>query len=80
MANVGLYRADAEGAAVGARRALPLEVILAKARALSDGEVIDAKLISYGTFLLYDLKVLATTGDVSELYFYARSGVQVQAR
>lgn len=66
--------------AVGSKRALPLDVILAKAHGLTSGEVIDAKLISYRSFLLYDLKVLATTGDVSELYFYARSGEQVQTR
>jgi hypothetical protein len=66
--------------AVHAQRALPLDVILAKARAVTTGQVIDAKLIGYRNFLLYDLKVLATTGDVSELYFYARSGVQVQTR
>jgi len=66
--------------AVHAQRALPLDVILAKARAVTTGQVIDAKLIGYRNFLLYDLKVLATTGDVRELYFYARSGVQVQTR
>jgi len=66
--------------AVHAQRALPLDVILAKARAVTNAQVIDAKLIGYGNFLLYDLKVLAETGDVGDLYFYARSGVQVQTR
>jgi hypothetical protein len=66
--------------AVHDQRALPLDVILARARAVTSGQIIDARLIGYRNFLLYDLKVLATTGDVSELYFYARSGVQVQTR
>jgi len=66
--------------AVHSQRALPLDAILARARAVTNGQVINARLIGYRNFLLYDLKVLGTTGDVSELYFYARSGVQVQTR
>jgi len=66
--------------AVHSQRALPLDEILARARTVTTGQVINARLIGYRNFLLYDLKVLGTTGDVSELYFYARSGVQVQTR
>jgi hypothetical protein len=31
-------------------------------------------------FLLYELKVLEATGDVVDLYFYARSGEVVRAQ
>ena len=66
--------------AVRTRRALPLEQIVARAQQLSDGQVIDARLISLRGFLLYELKVLETTGDVVDLYFYARSGEVVRAQ
>jgi hypothetical protein len=68
-----------EGAlqAVKANRALPLEDILTRARLVADGEIIDAQLIQVRRILLYEIKVLGKSGDVSELYFYARSGALV---
>jgi hypothetical protein len=66
--------------AVRSQRALPLEQIVARAQQFSDGQVIDARLISVRGFLLYELKVLETTGDVVDLYFYARSGEVVRAQ
>jgi uncharacterized membrane protein YkoI len=66
--------------AVTSRRAVPLDLVLARARLFADGEVVDARLITYRGFLLYELKILATTGDVSDIYFYARSGEQVKTQ
>jgi hypothetical protein len=63
---------------VRAQRALPLEDIMARARLLIEGEIIDAHLIQFRGFLLYELKVVDTDGDVSDIYFYARSGERVQ--
>lgn len=64
--------------AVGSNRALPLEQILAIARLTIDGEIIDARLIQVRGFLLYELKVVETDGDVADIYFYARSGQRVE--
>jgi hypothetical protein len=64
--------------AVHDRKALPLEDILLRAKLLTDGEIIDAQLIAVQDLLLYELKVLGKAGDVSELYFYARSGIPVE--
>jgi uncharacterized membrane protein YkoI len=66
--------------AVTARKAVPLDMILAQARLFAQGEVVDAKLITYRGFLLYDLKILAPSGDVNDIYFYARSGEQVRTQ
>lgn len=65
-------------AAVKNGRALPLEDILLRAKLLIDGDVIDAQLIAVQDVLLYELKVLGKAGDVSELYFYAQSGLPVE--
>lgn len=71
---------DQEGAieAVESRRALPLEQIMTKARLHTQGEIVDAQLVSVKGFLLYELKVVEANGDVDELYFYALSGERVQ--
>ena len=64
--------------AVESRRALPLEKIMTIARLHTQGEIVDAQLISVRGFLLYELKVVEANGDVDELYFYALSGERVQ--
>jgi uncharacterized membrane protein YkoI len=61
-------------AAVRSNRALPLSQIMASARLIADGEIIDARLIEISQQLVYELKVLGKSGNVSALYFYARSG------
>lgn len=66
--------------AVKEKRALPLEQIVARAHKQSDGEVLDAKLVSIRGFLLYQLKILAADGDITELYFYAQSGNMVRIK
>lgn len=60
--------------AVRSNAALPLDRIMQIARQQTDAEIIDAQLISVRGFLLYDLKLLDAKGDVSHLYFYAKSG------
>ena len=71
-----------EGAldAVKSQRALPLEDILTRARLIAEGEVIDAQLIQVRRILLYEIKVLEKSGDVRDLYFYARSGALVEPK
>lgn len=69
---------QAASAAVKSGRALPLEDILLRARLLTDGDIIDAQLVAVQDVLLYEIKVLGKAGDVSELYFYARSGLPVE--
>lgn len=73
-------RLDQGGAieAVRSNRALPLEAIMTRARFHTQGEIVDAQLISLKGFLLYELKVVEANGDVDELYFYALSGELVQ--
>ena len=67
-------------AAVKSQHALSLDKIMAAARQYTDGEIIDAQLITARGFLLYDLKVLDTKGDVADLYFYAQSGKIVETK
>ena len=78
-AGQGIQPLGQEGAlkAVQANRALPLADILSRARLLAEGEIIDAQLIEVRRILVYQIKVLGKSGDVSELYFYARSGAPV---
>lgn len=60
--------------AVRSHRALPLEDIMLRAELLTDGEIIDAQLVSLQDVLLYEIKVLSKSGDVDELYFFAQTG------
>lgn len=60
--------------AVRSGQALPLEEIMLRAKLLTDGEIIDAQLVSLQDVLLYELKALGKSGEVSELYFFARTG------
>lgn len=71
---------DSAIAAVKSNRALPLEQIMTTARLHTQGEIIDARLIAVGGFLLYELKIVEANGDVEELYFYALSGALVQPK
>jgi len=67
-------------AAVRSQHALSLDKIIAAARQYTDADIIDAQLITARGFLLYDLKVLNTKGDVADLYFYAQSGKIVETK
>ena len=75
----GIQPLGQEGAlrAVQSNRALPLADILTRARLVAEGEIIDAQLIQVRRILVYAIKVLGKSGDVRELYFYARSGALV---
>jgi hypothetical protein len=66
--------------AVANKKVMPLDKVLVAARLFTDGEIIDANLISVNGFLLYAFKVLASSGDVSTIYYYARSGVRVETK
>jgi hypothetical protein len=63
---------------VRSNKALPLEKIMTLARLEIDGEIVDAQLMEVRGFLVYELKVIDTDGDVSDIYFYARSGERVR--
>ena len=76
----GMSEQEAALAAVKSEHALSLDKILAAARQYTDGDIIDAQLITARGFLLYDLKVLDSRGDVSDLYFYAVSGRIVETK
>lgn len=65
-------------AAVKAKRAVPLAPIVAQLQQ-ANLKVVDAHLLTVRGILLYEIRVIAERGDVSEVYFYARSGRQVVA-
>jgi hypothetical protein len=66
-------------AAVKAGKAQPLEQILRSIGTGLDGELIDARLVQAGSFLLYELKVLSDDGrTVRRDYYYATSGRPVR--
>ena len=60
--------------AVRGEKALPLDQIIAAARHVTQGEIVNAELETVDGTLLYKLKVLEETGDVREFYFQAQSG------
>jgi uncharacterized membrane protein YkoI len=64
--------------AVRRGRALPLDEIMLRASLIIEGEIIDAQLMEVRNVLLYELKVLGKSGKVSDVYFYARSGLPVE--
>jgi uncharacterized membrane protein YkoI len=64
--------------AVTEGRAMPLEDILNLADREEIGEVLDADLITVQGMLLYELRVIDANGAVSEVYYYAKSGVRVE--
>ena len=57
--------------AVQSAAALPLDRIVAAARHLTDGRIVDARLTNAGGALLYRLTVLEASGEVRAFYFYA---------
>lgn len=62
-----------------AGQALPLDSLLPEVR--SEGsEVIDAQLFEAQGYLVYELKVITPEGRVTNQYFNARSGEQLQVR
>ena len=64
---------------------LPLEEILARARRAFDGEMLEVELEEEGHDpfegrLVYEVKMLAADGAVTELYYDARTGELLKAR
>jgi uncharacterized membrane protein YkoI len=66
--------------AVRSSAALPLDQIIASARHLTQGQIVDAELTNAAGTLLYRLKVLETTGEVRAFYFYAQTGQLYQVK
>ena len=63
-----------------AEKALPLDQIIAAARHVTQGEIVNAELETVEGTLLYKLKVIEETGDVREFYFQALSGALTRIR
>jgi len=63
--------------AVRARRALPLAPIVKRMQE-ADLLVVDATLVSVRGILVYELRVVDNSGTVSQAYFYARTGKQIE--
>ena len=64
---------------------LPLEAILKRARGEFDGEMLEVELEEerHGSFdnrLVYEVKMLAADGAITELYYDARTGELLKAR
>jgi hypothetical protein len=68
---------DAALEAVRSKRAVPLAPIVEGLRA-ERLQVVDAQLLSLRGILVYELRTIGDTGEVSEIYFYARSGKRVE--
>ncbi|NLS21221.1 hypothetical protein HGP16_32500 [Rhizobium sp. P40RR-XXII] len=66
--------------AVQADQALPLEGIVAIARHLTDGQIIDTRLRPVKGVLQYELKVLETNNEVRRYSFNARTGKLIRVR
>ena len=66
--------------AVRGEKALPLDQIIAAARHVTQGEIVNAELETVDGTLLYKLKVLEESGDVREFYFQAQSGALARIR
>ncbi|OJY68203.1 MULTISPECIES: hypothetical protein [unclassified Rhizobium] len=66
--------------AVQADRALPLGDIVAIARHLTDGQIIDTRLRPVKGILQYELKVLETNNEVRRYSFNARTGKLIRVR
>ncbi|MFJ6324340.1 MULTISPECIES: PepSY domain-containing protein [unclassified Rhizobium] len=66
--------------AVQSDRALPLDGIVAIARHLTKGEIIDTRLHAVRGVLQYELKVLETNSEVRRYSFNARTGKLIRVR
>ena len=66
--------------AVQSNRALPLDDIVAIARHLTTGQIIDTRLHPVKGLLRYELKVLETNSEVRRYIFNARTGELIKVR
>jgi hypothetical protein len=76
--SAGVGGAGAAGQASGSSAPVPLESVLSQVDAVTDGKVIDARIITARGYLLYEIRVLEPNDSVHRLYFYARSGRPVE--
>ena len=66
--------------AVESNRGLPLDDIIASARHLTTGQIIDTRLHPVKGLLRYELKVLETNSEVRRYIFNARTGELIKVR
>ena len=63
--------------AIANQQAIPMDQLLQIVGRVAAGQVIDVRMIVVQQILLYEVKVLAAGGVVSNLYFIAQNGQQV---
>jgi hypothetical protein len=63
--------------AIANQQAIPMDQLLQIVARVAAGQVIDVRMIVVQQILLYEVKVLAAGGVVSNLYFIAQNGQQV---
>lgn len=68
------YSPDHARDAVNAGQAVSLTSLMPDLQARTTGELIDAELLNVRGFLVYAIKVLRDTGQVTTEYYYAQSG------
>lgn len=68
------YTPDHARDAVNAGQAVSLTSLMPDLQARTTGELIDAELLNVRGFLVYAIKVLRDTGQVTTEYYYAQSG------
>ena len=66
--------------AVEEGRILPLKEILARAQAVSPGQVIEAELEDEGGIVIYEIKILTVDGRVMKLSYNAATGELLKTR
>ena len=66
--------------AVEEGRILPLKEILARAQAVSPGQVIEAELEDEGGIFIYEIKILTVDGRVMKLSYNAATGELLKTR
>ncbi len=63
--------------AIANEQAIPMDALLRIVARIAAGQVVDVRMIVVQQILLYEVKVLAAGGVVSNLYFIAENGQQV---
>ncbi len=66
--------------AVEEGRILPLKEILARAQAVSPGQVIEAELEDEGGLVVYEIRILTTDGRVMKLHYDAATGALLKTK
>ena len=66
--------------AVEEGRILPLKERLARAQAVSPGQVIEAELEDEGGLVVYEIRILTTDGRVMKLHYDAATGALLKTK